>query len=51
MTFDRRCNGGLKINSITTDNIENTLEIIRNEELYSKWVTVVYNGVSRQVRL
>ena len=52
ITFDRRCNDGLKINGITTDNIENTLEIIRNrKDLYSKLVTVIYNGVAREVRL
>ena len=51
-TIDRRCNDGFKINGITTDNIENTLEIIRNRKnLYSKCVTVIYNGVARQVRL
>lgn len=51
-TIDGRCNDGFKINGITTDNIENTLEIIRNRKnLYSKWVTVIYNGVARQVRL
>ena len=51
-TLDRRCNDGIRISGITTDNIENTLEIIRKRKnLYSNWVTVIYNNEVRRVRL